>query len=383
MGSLLRAGVLTLVASLGVGVVGAPVAAQEASALDAALKSRVERRFRVLPVRDGLVLTPRRDVQRAAVDRDPRRRDCRRRHADVGRAVARTAGRRHRPGVAGLLSVGRRAGHLERAEAPARTGRRRRPLMPRPTTGAEASPPTERTALEHPLAQELREGPHRQQHRRRRRRAGHRPGRRRGRQRHRARPRGRRRGGGGRKRAPGSEGARARRRHRRRGQRRTGEGRLDRRHRQRSAHRAAVQLQALALLRRHVVRRLECRRRRLPSARHRHARQPRGAAGAAGGVDRRAPGPAHLRSRRSRSVAQRVHGPAGATAVHPGARVDGRRARRLDHRHSAVAAGALRHRRLPHRDADRVCRRGTAGGAVGRGRRAAGLRRAGGRRRFW
>ena len=63
MGSLLRAGVLTLVASLGVGVVVTPVAAQEASTLDVALKSRVERRFRVLQVRDGLVLTPRRDVK--------------------------------------------------------------------------------------------------------------------------------------------------------------------------------------------------------------------------------------------------------------------------------------------------------------------------------
>ena len=63
MRTLLRAGVLTLVASLGVGVVSAPVAAQEASALDVALKSRVERRFRVLQVRDGLVLTPRRDVK--------------------------------------------------------------------------------------------------------------------------------------------------------------------------------------------------------------------------------------------------------------------------------------------------------------------------------
>jgi hypothetical protein len=62
MRSLLRAGVLTLVASLGSGVVSAPVAAQEVAAVDAALKSRVERRFRVLQVRDGLVLTPRREV---------------------------------------------------------------------------------------------------------------------------------------------------------------------------------------------------------------------------------------------------------------------------------------------------------------------------------
>ena len=41
----------------------APVAAQEVAAVDAALKSRVERRFRVLQVRDGLVLTPRREVR--------------------------------------------------------------------------------------------------------------------------------------------------------------------------------------------------------------------------------------------------------------------------------------------------------------------------------
>jgi hypothetical protein len=39
------------------------VAAQESSTVDPALKSRVERRFRVLPVRDGVVLTPRRDVR--------------------------------------------------------------------------------------------------------------------------------------------------------------------------------------------------------------------------------------------------------------------------------------------------------------------------------
>ena len=41
----------------------APVAAQEVAAVDAALKSRVESRFRVLQVRDGLVLTPRREVR--------------------------------------------------------------------------------------------------------------------------------------------------------------------------------------------------------------------------------------------------------------------------------------------------------------------------------
>jgi hypothetical protein len=40
----------------------AALAAQEASAVDPALKTRVERRFRVLPVREGVVLTPRREV---------------------------------------------------------------------------------------------------------------------------------------------------------------------------------------------------------------------------------------------------------------------------------------------------------------------------------
>jgi hypothetical protein len=63
MRSLLRAGVLALAASLASGVMIAPVAAQEVAAVDAALKSRVERRFRVLQVRDGLVLTPRREVR--------------------------------------------------------------------------------------------------------------------------------------------------------------------------------------------------------------------------------------------------------------------------------------------------------------------------------
>ena len=63
MRSLLRAGVLTLVATLGSGVIGAPMVAQETSVVDPALKSRVERRFRVLQVREGLVLTPRREVR--------------------------------------------------------------------------------------------------------------------------------------------------------------------------------------------------------------------------------------------------------------------------------------------------------------------------------
>jgi hypothetical protein len=39
------------------------LAAQEESAVDPALKARVERRFRVLPVREGVVLTPRREVR--------------------------------------------------------------------------------------------------------------------------------------------------------------------------------------------------------------------------------------------------------------------------------------------------------------------------------
>ena len=63
MRSLLKAGVLVLVTSLGSGVMSAPVAAQETAAVDAALKARVERLFRVLQVREGLVLTPRREVR--------------------------------------------------------------------------------------------------------------------------------------------------------------------------------------------------------------------------------------------------------------------------------------------------------------------------------
>lgn len=63
MRNLLRTGVLVLMASLGGSVMSGPVAAQDVTAVDAALKARVERRFRVLPVRDGLVLTPRREVK--------------------------------------------------------------------------------------------------------------------------------------------------------------------------------------------------------------------------------------------------------------------------------------------------------------------------------
>ena len=62
MRSLLRTGVLVLAASLG-GVMSGPVAAQEVAAVDSALKARVESRFRVLQVREGLVLTPRREVR--------------------------------------------------------------------------------------------------------------------------------------------------------------------------------------------------------------------------------------------------------------------------------------------------------------------------------
>ncbi len=275
MRSLLRAGVLTLVATLGSGVIGAPMVAQETSVVDPALKSRVERRFRVLQVREGLVLTPRREVRGPAINRDSRGRHCRRRHPHVGRAVARTSGRRRRPGAAGLVPVGRRAGRLGRAPASAAPATPAVGWLRRIRRQRRGQAARRGAALQRALAQEFCEGPYRQQHRRRRRRTCHRPGRRRGRQRHGAGPCGRRRGGGRRERASGSEGARPGRRHGRRGQRRTGEGCVDRRHRQRSAHRAAVQLQALALLRWPVVRRLERRRRRLPSPRHRHARQPR------------------------------------------------------------------------------------------------------------
>ncbi len=59
---LTRAVVLALLAMAAVAA-GAPAApAQQASTAEAALKARVERRFRVLQVRDGLVLTPRRAV---------------------------------------------------------------------------------------------------------------------------------------------------------------------------------------------------------------------------------------------------------------------------------------------------------------------------------
>ena len=66
MRTALKALLLVLVIGTGMGiVVGHDVAqaAQEAAAVEPAFKSRVERRFRVLPVRDGVVLTPRRDVE--------------------------------------------------------------------------------------------------------------------------------------------------------------------------------------------------------------------------------------------------------------------------------------------------------------------------------
>jgi hypothetical protein len=65
MRTVLKALLLALVVGSGVAmVVGHDVAlaAQEAAAVEPAFKSRVERRFRVLPVRDGVVLTPRGDV---------------------------------------------------------------------------------------------------------------------------------------------------------------------------------------------------------------------------------------------------------------------------------------------------------------------------------
>ena len=65
MRSLLRRGIVVALLSGAAVTLGLPAStahAQEAAGVDAALKSRVERRFRVLPQRDGLVLTPRRDV---------------------------------------------------------------------------------------------------------------------------------------------------------------------------------------------------------------------------------------------------------------------------------------------------------------------------------
>lgn len=65
MRSVLRVGSLVvLMAGAAAGVVSFhPAAAAQAPAVDPALKARVERRFRVLPVRDGVVLTPRREVR--------------------------------------------------------------------------------------------------------------------------------------------------------------------------------------------------------------------------------------------------------------------------------------------------------------------------------
>lgn len=65
MRTVLKALLLMLIIGTGTElVVGQKVvAAQEAAAVDPAFKTRVERRFRVLPVRDGVVLTPRRDVE--------------------------------------------------------------------------------------------------------------------------------------------------------------------------------------------------------------------------------------------------------------------------------------------------------------------------------
>lgn len=61
MRGVLRVGLLCVLAMLPA-TVGVVEATSQVEAVDTALKSRVERRFRVLPVRDGVVLTPRRDV---------------------------------------------------------------------------------------------------------------------------------------------------------------------------------------------------------------------------------------------------------------------------------------------------------------------------------
>jgi hypothetical protein len=66
MRTVLKALLLMLVIGTGTEIVvghGVALAAQEADTVEPAFKSRVEQRFRVLPVRDGVVLTPRRDVE--------------------------------------------------------------------------------------------------------------------------------------------------------------------------------------------------------------------------------------------------------------------------------------------------------------------------------
>ena len=66
MRTVLKALLLMLVIATGMDIVDgheSVLAAQETAAVEPAFKSRVERRFRVLPVRDGVVLTPRRDVE--------------------------------------------------------------------------------------------------------------------------------------------------------------------------------------------------------------------------------------------------------------------------------------------------------------------------------
>ena len=64
MRSVLKNGVvLVLLAGLAMTAGATITPAQEVATVDAALKERVEGRFRVLPVRDGLVLTPRDEVQ--------------------------------------------------------------------------------------------------------------------------------------------------------------------------------------------------------------------------------------------------------------------------------------------------------------------------------
>lgn len=52
---------VALAATIAVALAGSVAAAQEATAVDPALRQRVEARFRVLPVQDGVVLTPRDD----------------------------------------------------------------------------------------------------------------------------------------------------------------------------------------------------------------------------------------------------------------------------------------------------------------------------------
>ena len=101
--------------------------------VDDGLRHRVERRFEVLPVRGGVVLTPKRR-RRREIDRDSRRRDRAQRRSGHRLRAAREARRRRRAGAAGVVSLGRRAGALgcsRRSRRRLRARRSRRPPHPK------------------------------------------------------------------------------------------------------------------------------------------------------------------------------------------------------------------------------------------------------------